>query len=198
MKNRILVVIFLIGIQETSAQSTGDSSTNRDSYIINSKTYRRGIYRSFEEFRYNSPSIIDSFVFDKKGLRLIVKNTNRRKRLHKSEVWGFSDGSKIYIRWNKYDPLVETGRYCYFIEKGTRVIPLFVPMIVPITYPYTNELIINYNTGKVSVLTKGLLKQILTSDDPVLLNEFRKEPQRGKKLREFIIKYNKRNVTGIK
>lgn len=107
----------------------------------------------------------------------------------------------LFVRRNKYNELLTKGRYCYFFEKGTRIVTVvsyFPPMILPIPVPYKDELIINYNNGKMYLLSKRLMKKILQTDDPELIKAFLNEPQKGKKLHQYILKYNERNVAKIK
>jgi hypothetical protein len=193
--------LLLFGYVPVFAQSLGDSLKNHSDYILNAKKYNEGIYRTFEEFKYNRPSIVDHYSFDKKNLWLIDPKSGTQKKIRRKEVWGFCDGSKVYVSWRKYDEMLEQGRYCYFKEKGTRVVfgfSAFPPMVLPLPVPYKDELIINFNTGKTYLLSKRLLKKILASDDKELLNEFMLQPQKRKKLFEYIAKYNDRNVSKIK
>ncbi len=199
--SRLLLCFLLAGQIDTLAQVASDSLKNRDNYIINTTAYKKGIYKTFDEFKYNNPSGLDDFKFDGKNILVSDGKTGRLKKLKKREVWGFSDGSKIFVSWNKYNEILETGRYCYFKERGTRIafgISAFPFMILPIPYPYKDEIIINYNTGKPFVLSKRLLKKILTSDDPELLKEFKNETSKRRKLFDYIVKYNDRNVSKIK
>lgn len=199
--NRFLLSILILTTYENFAQSTSDSLKNRDNYIINTTSYKKGVYKTFEEFKYNNPSIVDNYTFDNKKLWLTDKKTGKNKKIKKREVWGFSDGTRVFVSWNKYNEIVEKGRYCYFKEKGTRIVSAFSafpPMIIPIPLPYNDELIINYNTGKTYLLSKNLFKKILKNDDPELLTEFMNQRQKGKKLYEYIVKYNDRNVAKIK
>ncbi len=199
--HRLLFAILLFGQLDTIAQLKSDSLKKRNNYIINTTDYQKGIYKTFEDFKYNNPSIPDQFTFDNKNLWVTDNKTGKPKKIKKSEIWGFSDGTRIFVRWGKYNEILEKGRYCYFKEKGTRMTFATTPfpfMILPIPYPYKDEIIINYNTGKTFLLSKRLLKKILTSDDTELLTQFEKESQKGKKLLEYIIKYNDRNVSKIK
>jgi hypothetical protein len=199
--HRLIVGILLVCFRATLAQSTLDSLKNEDDYIINTKAYNKGIYRTFEEFKYNKPSIVDRYTFDGKHLWLEDDKTGELKKIKKKEIWGFSDGARVYVSWRKYDEMLEMGRYCYFRERGTRVVfgfTAFPPMILPIPVPYKDELIVNFNTGKIYLLSKGLLKKIMVSDDQELLTEYMNQKQKGKKLFEYIIKYNDRNVSKIK
>lgn len=199
--HKLIIGILLASFHVTLAQSTLDSEKNDGSYITNTTSYNKGIYKTFEDFKYNKPSIVDNYTFDGKHLWLTDLGTNRVKKISKKKVWGFSDGTRIYISWHKYNEIVEKGRYCYFSEKGTRVVfgfTTFPPMILPIPLPYKDELIINFNTGKTYILSTGLLKKILRNDDKELLAEYMKQSKKSKKIFEYIVKYNSRNVSKIK
>lgn len=196
-----MAIVFIFFYLPTSAQEQIDSLQSVDTYIINATTLTKGIYKTFEEFKYNKPSIVDNYSFDKNDLWLTDKQTGKKKKIKRREIWGFCDGSKIYVRWRKYDELLEKGRYCYFKERGTRIASgttAFPPMILPIPLPYKDELIINFNTGKAYLLTKKLLKKILMADDKELLNEYMAQSQKRKKYFDYIVKYNDRNALKIK
>jgi hypothetical protein len=196
------ILIFLVFIAYKSpAQLLTSSPTFRAENILSTNIYKKGIYKSFEEFKYNAPSIIADFTFDTKQLWVTDSKSGKNIKMKKGEVWGFSDGQRIFVRWRKNNEILEMGRYCYFKEKGTRVVfgySMFPLAIIPIPVPYTDELIINFNTGKPFLLSKRLLKEILTIDDPELLTEFMNEKQKKKKLFEYIVKYNDRNTDKIK
>ncbi|MEP6738256.1 MAG: hypothetical protein ABJA70_22215 [Chryseolinea sp.] len=203
MMCRLLFGMLLLVQLQSIAQSANSETDLRDHdrYIINAKVYNKGVYKTFEEFKYNMPSIVENYSFDKKNLWLTDNQTGKQKKIKKREIWGFSDRNRIYVSWHKYDELLEKGRYCYFKEKGTRVVfgfSVFPPMILPIPLPYKDELIINFNTGRTFLLSKKLLKKILVTDDKELLNEFMNEKHKGRKLFEYVIKYNARNVSRIK
>lgn len=195
----LIFSILLLSINESFAQLSDDSTKTHDTYIVNTTTYKKGIYKNFEEFKFNNPSIVDDFVFDNGKLSL-TKPNGKNAKIKKFEVWGFSDGTKVFIRTQKYNEILAMGRYCYFKESGIR--PVFLPssslVVLPIPTPYTDELIINFNTGKTFLLSEDLMKIILTKDDPELLTEFLEETQRGKKLGDYILKYNDRNSNKIK
>jgi hypothetical protein len=184
----------------TYAQSASNILADRRDYILDATVYRGGVYKTFEEFKHNSPSITESYTIGKKAI-LITDITGKVRKLKKHEVWGYSDGSRIFVKWRKFNELVEIGRYCYFKETGTRMtyavsgIPL---MIIPVPTPYKHEVIVNFNTGRSYRLTKKLMKEILKADDPELLEMFTKERGKGKKLFDYIVKYNDRNAARIK
>jgi hypothetical protein len=188
MRCAVFLIVFVFSFP-AFCQVSPDSS-----YIIYTKHYRKGIYKTLHEFQLNQPSVAD-FSFNGKNLWARDQNGNNVK-VRKRDVWGFSDGINVYIRRNKYSPLLLTGRYCYFIEKGTRVMFAygFTPFaIVPIPMPYRDKLILDFNTGQLSLLTKPVLRQILKQEDPELLSQFEAEHHKGKKVEEYLIRYNKRS-----
>ena len=182
------------------AQSIGDASAFHEHYILHAPAYQKGVYKSFDEFKYNRPSIVDHYSIGKRTIWITDEAGNNRK-LRKDEVWGYCDGSRVFVRWRKFNEVVEKGRYCYFKETGTRMtyvvsgIPL---MIIPVPTPYKDEVIVNFNTGRSYRLTKKLMREILEADDPELLEMFAREHGKGKKLFDYVVKYNDRNTTRIK
>src|SRR5205809_961604 len=101
---RILFIFFLFGFYEISAQSA--DSVKGKGYIINTRIYHRGVYKTFQEFKLNTPSISNDFSFDGKHLWLVDKNSGQKKKADDKEIWGFCDGSKIYVLRIKYYELL--------------------------------------------------------------------------------------------
>lgn len=196
--------ILLFGLVSFSFSSAGQASLDSlgsEDYILNARAYKKGVYRTFEEFKYNQPSIVDDYVIGKKAIWVTNKNSGKHKKLKSDQTWGYSDGSRIFVKRNKFNELVEKGRYCYFKERGTRFFYAITPipfMIVPIPTPYNDEVIINFNTGHRYRLTKKLMKEILETDDSELLAMFQTEQNKKKKFFDYIVKYNDRNASRIK
>jgi hypothetical protein len=182
------------------AQSASDSSVSRGAYILNMPLYRDGVYKTFEEFKYNRPSITDHYEIGKKTI-WITDTDGKHRKLKRDEVWGYSSGSRIFVKWRKFNELIEKGRYCYFKETGTRMTYVVsgIPfMIIPIPTPYKDEVIVNFNTGRSYRLTKKLMREILKTDDPELLKMFEQEHGKSKKFYDYVVKYNDRNAARIK
>src|SRR5687767_1198513 len=114
--------IFICCVHVAQAQSTIESLRKHDDYIINATAYNEGAYKTFEEFKYNNPSMVEGYIFKGRNLWFKDKDTDKLKKIKKKEVWGFCDGSKIFVRHNKYNEMSEKGRYCYYKEKGTKII----------------------------------------------------------------------------
>jgi hypothetical protein len=177
------------------AQIASDTLDKKANYIINANSYKVGIYTSFEEFKYNSPSIVDHYTFD--GRRFRTERNGIKKKIKRKTIWGYSDGKHLYACWNRYPEITVKGRYCYFQEKGIGIMTFLVPpFFIPIPVPYSDHVIINYNTGATYLLNTRLLKKILETD-PELLSEFHQEKSKKKVLLEYIVRYNARNQSGI-
>ena len=182
------------------AQPDGEISVYAQDYILNAAGYKEGVYKTFDEFKSNNPSIVANYVVGKKAI-WVTDGNGKSKKLKKDDTWGYCDKSRVFVKWRKFNELVEKGRYCYFKETGTRVtyavfgIPF---MIIPIPTPYKDEVIVNFNTGISYRLTKKLLREILEIDDPELLESFNRESGKSKRLYDYIVKYNHRNAFRIK
>lgn len=115
------------------------------------RNLKKGFYKSFAEFRSNSPGIPfdeGTMKFDEsnetlhnssltniysirrgtfKVLRLREKASN--KRVSAKAMWAYCDGQRIFLNSYMHDggkmfvELLVMGRYCYFIQK--RDLPLF-------------------------------------------------------------------------
>src|SRR5882672_1108607 len=166
MKSVFFACMLNVVCVNTFSQIANDSLNRKASYIINAKSYKPGIYTSFEEFKYNSPAIVDHYTFD--GKRFWTDRGGEKKKIKKKTIWGYSDGKHVYVRWNRYPEITVKGRYCYFQEKGVGL-----AFIVPIPVPYSDRVIINYNTGATYLLNIRLVKKILETDTE-LLAEFQK------------------------
>lgn len=199
-----LIVLFIACFNIAKSQVIIDSLKSKDDYIINTTVYKKGIYKTFLEFKYNAPSIEAEFTFNENKLWLL-RDGKRVDRIKNDEYWGFCDGEKVYVRWNKNYELLEKGRYCFFeamevypgVPYGTYGTNNNFPAPLQ-TIVDKDALIINFNNGKVFELTKKIFREILEIDDPGLLQEFNNETWKGKKLLEYVVRYNERNKDKIK
>jgi len=200
MRGSLLLAAFVFVIQIEVIAQVPDSVILNPEYILTTKNYTPGVYRNFEEFKYNNPGTQEFTI--REG-RPYIKNgkTGALTKIRNREAWGYCDGSKIYVRRRKYNEMIGQGRYCYFTEKGWRVhflISFSPPGFLPIPLPYSDVVIINFNNGKPYRLTKGLLKRILAIDDQQLLKQFKADTQKKKKLVGYVNLYNQRNAHRIK
>jgi len=190
----------------------GFSSFSQSIIIDDTVVYKRGIYKDFEEFKFNRPSIpfdykIDSFEY--KNLDLYAKgdshftyriaaNKTDAKRI--GSVFGFCDGKKIYI--NESMPLLGersdfellhfVGLYSFFKQFMFVQGELGAQNSSTILYK-----VLNINNGEVSVLMQDDLNRIF-ADDSVLLQQFSTEKDQKSKIETYIALYSlKHKIDGV-
>jgi len=109
--------------------------------IINDSVYKDGIYRTFEEFKHNKPSIEFNYnvIVKSRGYGLsnladqvpfykIMINKKEGKSIGK--VFGFCDGKSVYINDNsprlspetEFSKIEYFGKYCYYKRVNDRKI----------------------------------------------------------------------------
>ena len=196
--NRILLMTFLL-IRCFTSQSQPS--------IINDTILKTGIYKNFQEFKTNSPSIefnYDILTKDEPygflGLSKVAVyriDIEKKKAVDIGEVFGFCDGKHIYI--NDDDRMLNPktnfrrieylGAYGYF-ESTFHSISNYTGQGITIM-TYLDKKVIDTNTGRVSILDKSTLRTII-ADDKELLNEFNNASWKNKKLKDYLIKYLKR------
>lgn len=93
---------------------------------IENEDPKRGIYKNFEEFKFNIPSITDTFHVERKvriqkkwkgTYSLIPRYSENNKKVKK--VWGFSDGQKTYVfhQWEYFEAKIDSGRIGFYAYK---------------------------------------------------------------------------------
>jgi hypothetical protein len=172
--------------------------------IIDDSIFQAGIYKNFEEFKYNNPSIeFDyeistknrgfGFLNTKRQLSFYKINMDKKKAKNIGQVFGFCDGKNVYINDSNPKLKLKTEfvkieyfwKYCYYEDRVC-------------TSNYTGngitescdlaEKVINIYTGEVISLSRKTLREIL-ADDSELLTEFNNESQQNKKIKTYILKY---------
>jgi hypothetical protein len=125
---------------------------NKELAIFKSATFKKGVYKNFEEFKRNSPSIPEyEFKKTEMGDLLYVKENNSEYNLR--TAWGFCDGLNLFINSSdKYSKLVQRGNTFYFSGiKG-------VSKNTVHDIPYTSIFNLATNTGRKKTVFKGILK----------------------------------------
>ncbi len=123
---------------------------------------KRGIYRTFKEFRYNFPSIADSFTVTKEQKKLSrTISESQDQGTHTTyhillpesynvtdNIWGFCDGKNLYINMGQvYDPkgnfekIDYLGRYCLFFQ--------WMPGAGGSSPGYLSKRMVNINNGQI-------------------------------------------------
>lgn len=184
--------------------------------ILNDSIKNRGIYKDFNEFKNNKPSIPLNYnikvssetIFGnwgKEKINFYSLDISKQQSKELGAVYGFSDGVSFYITANKdQKPRSEFPHE-----------PSFYKLSVLAKYPYMEILIDNgmttsqnggifiakstarinlavlfFETGVVKELTKSVLKEIL-ADKPELLEKFKKQENKNAFLKKYLIDYLK-------
>jgi hypothetical protein len=90
-------------------------SSQRQFYpVLLENVYKKGVYKSFEEFKNNTPSISDYSIKKTEKADLLYVKDEQGQELPIRKVWGFCDGTTIYINsGNIYFPLFKYKRNFY-------------------------------------------------------------------------------------
>jgi hypothetical protein len=183
-----------------------DFNTDKDAcvlwtiYLQNGNNLRAGIYRSFEELKYNNPSVEFNYGITAKSRKVNQEqldfysiDIDKRKARDVGKVIGFSDGKELYINGNSPSlrPAAEfvkaeiLDRYFYFQDIETILVPSGTTVV---SVPKLVQKIMDMNTGKITTLNIQNLKELI-ADNPGLIAGFDKETQKNRKLKEYLIRY---------
>jgi hypothetical protein len=199
MHKKIAILLFVfLSINEVYPQDVVND-------ILTSPVTRNGVYRTFLEFRTNSPSIVGDIKITSNRIKLYNSNTNKYEDIEEV-FWGACLDDVIYfflkdvetIKSHHIQRLKFLGRYCYFIDERndyTSIHPILALGSVMPYYKY--EYVININNGNSYQLSKKMMRTILEKDEE-LLKEFEDEPFKNDSFEKYIIKYNERHSDEIK
>lgn len=82
--------------------------------ILKATSFNKGVYRDFDEFKNNSPSIKEYELRDSKMGDILYVNDGKSEYPTRT-AWGFCDGTGIFINsGDKYSKLVRNGNTFYF------------------------------------------------------------------------------------
>jgi hypothetical protein len=172
---------------------------------------RNAVFRSFEEFKNNTPSIhpIDIFIEQTGEDKFVLnyRDATGNTQEYKESLWGFSDSNDVYVKYNKhYAKFMALGKLCvfkYFHESEKIYTDGYKPSKYdPLSklHPYyeTKEkeesYLLDVNTGKITTLKASAVKKLIT-DDAELSAEYNQlgEYNQDRDKLSFIRKYNERN-----
>lgn len=217
--NFIIIVLFITNSsfaqyddENPTIKQYGSDYNYKEFPIVKDSIKRVGIYRTFEEFRSNSPSekfvgvivgvetkyrssIFNDPIFFKSYKIDVSKEIGRDL----GSVFGFCDGHRIYIARAALDSSLITnayfyevnyiGRYCvYDAINYSSSISTLPNMPIMSSFPEIGVNIIEMTTGESNVLTNGRLKKII-ADNTVLLQQFKNEENKSAHLKEYLIDY---------
>ena len=174
MIQRLLLFLLVI----SASKSFGQMIIIDDNVVL-----KPGIYKDFEEFKFNNPSILLIYKIDSNeyksidqfnpenshfSYRLII---DKQKAKQIGSVFGFCDGHRIFI--NETNPIISekvdfellqfVGLYSYFEQ--------FVYLPGEMGAPNSSIIIdkmININNGDVTIITDQEIGHILSNDNQLL------------------------------
>ncbi len=217
---RFILVICLL----TGFRVVGYAQELTDSLFYFNTIKVKGIYRTFEEFRRNSPSIplsngtviqyeVEESLYQKDVPIATLNCGSVVPCEKKTPIWGFCDGTSVFIsrdtkfdKNNIYDKVVYVGRYMYYqyIRKSTASATNTGPGSSTGGYVMggaRNKTVvdkgIDINTGETFELSNNKILKIL-SKDKVLLTEFNKQKHKEQKQVSYLIKYSEKHKEQIK
>jgi antitoxin component YwqK of YwqJK toxin-antitoxin module len=177
---------------------------------------RKGVYRTFEEFRANKPSLAFPSGIDTVSLK--YGSIGNRERityfdigrnigdLKANQMFGFCDGESVYFnvdysKFSKFNfvKVEHLGRYCYF-KHSTPFKPSMVAagvagglvggLIVGAAGQPAGECVLDVNNGVSYSLSKTKLKSLF-SDDEGLKKDIKYLVGINPELKDLAIKYSK-------
>ena len=179
--------------------------------ILSDSIKKAGIYRTFEEFKNNNPSIIldlnnstykiESYerkygnIGNRKFMNVYGLNCDERISINIGYIFGFCDGNKIYItsgitqypHHKRFYEIEYLNRYSYF----DFLTPFSLGTGSNIMYSEDLETkVIDLATGKYKVLSKSFIKKLI-SDNSELTKKFELQDNKSQHLKEYLIEYLK-------
>ena len=129
----LLLLCLAFGLSFSAVAQSDSVAAEPANNILTTKVYRKGLYRSLEEFKTNSPSVTDipividtrsgadRFVAGGTGYKLYIDMPEGQKDvILKGSYWGYCDGQDVYLRLAGTHVNVEKfetiGLYCYYLD----------------------------------------------------------------------------------
>lgn len=206
--------------QTDSLEIDDDKDTSTQIVHLNTiATRKRGVYKTYEEYLNNSPSV--NVEFSIKPLQisrnnpLIAEGDVDYKGKRPKKIWGVSDGQYVYIRVmvgqffkNHYFRLQCDGPvpYIFFVEKPVFIAPglglvgmTAVAASSATLPPFVSLMVVregtNYFKPTLLATNKRVRKYLKTYPD--LLEAYGKEPNHNKATRaRYLTEYNNRKLKG--
>ena len=190
--------------------------SDKQEFIVDKKVaLKPGFYRNFEEFKTNNPSVAFANYPITKVSRgygflnsageiasyRVVMDKSAAKKI--GNVYGFCDGKNIYINpeitlfkpKKEFAKLEYLGRYCYYEERVLQTV--YTGMGTgSSTGPVLEEKALDINTGKIIILSKKTIREIMVNDTQ-LMADFTNDSKKRKVLKEYLINYSDKHADEI-
>lgn len=160
-----------------------------------------GFYASFNDLKFNAPHHNFDYQLNEKtrksgtaDLTTYTIDISRSKAKDIGKTYGFFDGKDIYINavapklkpGTEFNKIETIGNYYYYDKE---ILMTISTGTVTTLIPVYQEVVIDKNTGKETVLSKNWLKKQM-ENQPELLEEFLSEKNKNRKLKEYLIRLN--------
>lgn len=203
MKKLILIILFL-GFSKAFAQYP----------IIADQEKKPGIYRDYNEFKNNNPSIkLDYEIISEEiklsetsSLKTYALDIPKKESREIGDVFGFCDGKRIFMVASE-GAILPNDLHKFVFYKVEYLLKYAVFDVIQNNPQFTmngangamsmdgtnqtkKTLIFNFETGGTTTLTKNSLKEII-SDKPELLEKFKKQSNKNDYLKKYLIDYLK-------
>lgn len=195
---RITLISIIISLTSLYISAQTNSYPIED--CIRSKNCSPGIYKDFQEFLQNKPSIrVDSIIVSKQSSELKEQVGTKKMTVYffqngKEDVlgrgfWGFNDGEGVYIRSKgQYLELsVNTGYAFYYYEKYSPTGLVYTPTgtSYKLEQNRSSFYYLDFSSGEESIITKKFVKSLLKTNKN-LYRQFKKDPSKDVRLLEYI------------
>jgi len=176
-----------------SFNSSEDACVLMAIYLQNINIFKPGVYSDFDQMKYNNPSgpvgnKITSRIVRLSGHQQVTYFNLKSEAKEPGKPFGFSDGRSLYIKRreglgldNDFAKINNFGKYGFFED-------IAHSSVGSAAYSFLTLNLIDMNTGEIKRVNKKNMAEILV-DNPVLLESFNKEPQKDKKLKDYLTSY---------
>ena len=178
---------------------------------------KKGVYRNFDEFKYNSPSLDYFSEIDTLSMKSGVIGNREEiiyydigeyvdSGLKSNQMFGFCDGESVFfnVDYSKFSKknfikVEYIGRYCYYkhstpntsaVVAGGIAGGLVGGLIVASVGQPVVQYVLNINNGESFAISKSILKSIFTKNDS-LLKDIKDLEGSNPDLKNLLIKYSK-------
>lgn len=171
------------------------------SLIYESGTFKKGIYRNFQELRTNNPSIALEYEIQQfeeghnffktsnlaKSYQLVIDKATSKQYGH---IYGFCDGTSVYINPDKPNLRPDTP---FSKLASVNVLSYFESNLCARERSggwncERQRRVLDFQTGQVTQLTINNFMELI-SDDPGLKKQFKKEKKKKQKLDDYVWLY---------
>ena len=172
--------------------------------------FNDGIYRTFQEFKDDNPSITNFSVRtpslnSNPNFKLIeITKIDSIKNIDNSvfkNMWGYSYHGEVYITHNCYSyyyKFIIIGALSFFVGVSGSLIPANDVMVGYGADNKYEKFMLDFETGDVKIFNYKNFSAFLKAHDEELYNELMKQKKKKKIISKYLLKYNQRHPIWFK